>query len=91
MRDFQIGLCIHDLVQNHPKLVTSDVVYLRFHGAGVKYGGSYSNGYLLRWAEWCVAQRQSGRRVFAYFNNDAQGHAVRNAKTLLRQVRRLLT
>ena len=76
MREFQIGLCIHDLLPNHPRTLTSDVVYVRFHGAGVKYGGSYSSAHLRRWATWLVAQSECGKRAFVYFNNDAQAHAV---------------
>jgi uncharacterized protein YecE (DUF72 family) len=82
MRRYQIGLCIHDLIADHPLLVTSNVVYVRFHGAGVKYGGSYSKRRLGSWSEWMSEQAASGRRVFAYFNNDAEAHAVRNAQTL---------
>lgn len=63
---------------------TSRVVYVRLHGPSDEYlyGGSYSECDLRWWAdrinEW-VAQ---GREVFAYFNNDGEGNAVRNADRL---------
>jgi uncharacterized protein YecE (DUF72 family) len=82
MREHKIGLCIHDLLPDHPRIVTSDVAYIRFHGSGVKYGGSYPPAQLRRWADWVTDQAASGRRVFCYFNNDAEAHAVRNAQAL---------
>jgi uncharacterized protein YecE (DUF72 family) len=46
------------------------------------YGGSYSEDSLHWWAErireWAAMQRE----VFAYFNNDGEGNAVRNATRL---------
>jgi uncharacterized protein YecE (DUF72 family) len=82
MRRYKIGLCIHDLLPKHPRIVTSNVVYLRFHGSGQKYGGSYPTAQLRRWADWMSEQASSGCHVYAYFNNDAEAHAVRNAVTL---------
>ncbi|HJW69685.1 MAG TPA: DUF72 domain-containing protein [Candidatus Binatia bacterium] len=35
------------------------------------------------WARWIVQQRDARTRVFAYFNNDVDGHAVENARTLI--------
>ncbi len=63
---------------------TADFVYVRLHGPNDThlYAGSYSEDDLRWWAErigeW-VSQR---RKVFAYFNNDGHGHAVRNALRL---------
>ncbi len=34
------------------------------------------------WAEWLQKRRRKGRDVFAYFNNDAGGHAPRDAMRL---------
>jgi uncharacterized protein YecE (DUF72 family) len=46
------------------------------------YSGSYSDADLAWWAdrirEWALA----GLDVFAYFNNDGNANAVRNARTL---------
>ena len=63
---------------------TAPFVYLRLHGPSHDwlYAGSYSDDDLRWWAdrigEW-VAQ---GREVWAYFNNDGEGNAVRNAMAL---------
>jgi uncharacterized protein YecE (DUF72 family) len=84
MRKHNIGLCIHDLLPDHPRIVTSNVVYLRFHGARAKYAGSYTRQQLLQWAIWMNEQVRAGQSVYAYFNNDAEAHAVRNAQTLRR-------
>lgn len=63
---------------------TADVVYVRFHGPSHDhlYAGSYSDADLAWWAERCREWAAQGRDVFAYFNNDGEGHAVRNALTL---------
>ncbi len=63
---------------------TSEVVYVRLHGPSHDqlYGGSYSDEDLGWWADRFIEWRESGHRVFAYFNNDGGGNAVRNARTL---------
>jgi uncharacterized protein YecE (DUF72 family) len=86
MREFKIGLCIHDLLPDHPRIVTSNVIYVRFHGSGQKYGGSYRTAVLRRWADWMGDHAAAGRNVYAYFNNDAEAHAARNAITLRKMV-----
>ncbi len=82
LEQFGAALCLHDLVDKHPRRVTANVVYVRFHGAGEVYGGSYSKAHLRRWAEWLKEQLAEGRSVYAYFNNDAQANAVYNALAL---------
>ena len=67
---------------------TARVVYVRLHGPDPHhlYAGSYPDADLRWWAarlrEWDAA----GHEVFAYFNNDGEGHAVRNAAALRRLV-----
>jgi uncharacterized protein YecE (DUF72 family) len=77
-----VNLCIHDLLPRHPRRVTGSCVYVRFHGAGELYGGSYSTAPLRRWAEWLREVAAQGRSVYGYFNNDAEAHAVRDALRL---------
>ena len=62
--------------------VTGDLVYLRFHGPERLYASNYSDDVLREWAERIEAWRGEGRDVFAYFNNDEQGFAVKNALRL---------
>jgi uncharacterized protein YecE (DUF72 family) len=63
---------------------TADFVYVRLHGPDQQYlyGGSYSEPDLRWWAERIGEWRSGGRDVYAYFNNDGAGNAVRNAETL---------
>lgn len=86
LKEHGAALCIHDLIEDHPRLVTTDWVYLRFHGphAGRPYTGSYSPQALSGAARRIRRHLGAGRDVYAYFNNDSQGHAVRNAGDLQR-------
>ncbi len=63
---------------------TSDLVYVRLHGPDhhTLYAGSYSEADLRWWAGRIREWERGGREVYAYFNNDGHGHAVRNARTL---------
>ena len=63
---------------------TAPFVYLRLHGpdADSLYAGSYSDADLRWWASRIREWRAGGREVFAYFNNDGGGNAVRNAWAL---------
>jgi uncharacterized protein YecE (DUF72 family) len=63
--------------------VTTDLVYVRLHGHTRKYASSYSTPHLRRWATSVERWLAEGRDVHVYFDNDAEGHAVRNARTLL--------
>jgi len=63
---------------------TAPFVYVRLHGPehDALYGGSYSDSDLSWWAERFREWEGAGREVYAYFNNDGGGNAVRNAETL---------
>ena len=63
---------------------TAPHVYVRLHGpdAGWLYGGSYSDDDLRWWADRIREWEDVGKEVYAYFNNDGGGNAVRNAFTL---------
>jgi uncharacterized protein YecE (DUF72 family) len=63
---------------------TTDFVYLRMHGPDHEhlYGGSYSDADLRWWAMRIGEWERAGQDVFAYFNNDEQANAVRNARAL---------
>ena len=63
---------------------TTDEVYIRFHGVTKWYRHDYSAEEL---AGWVGRIRAEGcKRVWAYFNNDRDAHAIRNAKEFLRQL-----
>lgn len=63
---------------------TARLVYVRLHGPDEEhlYGGSYSDADLAWWAGRIREWESSGHDVYAYFNNDGGGNAVRNARTL---------
>ena len=65
---------------------TAPFVYVRLHGPDPRhlYAGSYSAADLQWWATRIGEWDRSGRDVFVYFNNDGEGHAVRNADALRR-------
>ncbi len=63
---------------------TAPFVYVRLHGPDQHhlYAGSYSDDDLRWWAERIHEWHSGGKEVWAYFNNDGEGNAVRNADTL---------
>ncbi|HEY7291367.1 MAG TPA: DUF72 domain-containing protein [Vicinamibacterales bacterium] len=81
-----IALCLHDMAGSRTsKIVVGPFAYVRFHGPA-KYSGRYDDRVLDDWAEWLAAEMRRGRQVFAYFNNDAGGHAPRDAVRLRRAI-----
>lgn len=84
LRNQKVALCIHDMIADHPREITADWVYLRFHGPGP--WGDYPYQALSASARRIRSWRQEGLDVHAYFNNDAHGHAVHNALDLRRYV-----
>ncbi|HYX27500.1 MAG TPA: DUF72 domain-containing protein [Pyrinomonadaceae bacterium] len=85
LKQHRAALCIYHMNgYTSPLEVTADFVYLRFHGASSTYGGSYSDSQLDAWAKHVKNWRGAGKEVFAYFNNDPEAHAVKNAKSLRR-------
>ncbi len=63
--------------------VTSDLVYIRFHGLEGGAAHDYTRHELKPWAEHINAQARRGRTVYVYFNNDANVRAPGNAKLLM--------
>lgn len=84
LREHNAALVIHDLIPDHPREVTADWVYMRFHG--VDYSHDYSQEQLSEAARWLRRRVDEGIDAYAYFNNDANGYAVANAKELRRYV-----
>ena len=79
---FGVVLCIHDMPPLHvPMRITAKFVYLRFHG-DVDHAGDYPLETLAAWVERIQTWQRNGLAVFAYFNNDTGGMAVRNALTV---------
>lgn len=72
------------MIDDHPRTVTTDFVYCRFHGD--HYRGRYGTDRIGPWAEWLRAQVGDGVDVWAFFNNDENGYAVEDAEELRRQL-----
>jgi uncharacterized protein YecE (DUF72 family) len=67
--------------------VTCDVVYIRFHGLSDGAAHDYTRQELKPWARHISEQVAAGNTVYAYFNNDANVRAPKNAKMLIEMVR----
>ncbi len=79
------ALCIHDLLPDHPWERTTDWTYVRFHGPRAledKYHGRYGGRRLASVAKRLQGWLDEGSDVYAYFNNDYEGHAVADAAWL---------
>lgn len=84
LRSHNAALCVHDLLADHPREVTADWVYLRFHGPGP--WGRYPHQALSGSARRIERHLAEGRDVYTYFNNDAHGYAIDNARDLKRYI-----
>lgn len=82
---YNAALCVHDLLVDHPFLVTADWTYVRCHGPfgpSRKYQGRYGAERLGPMAEQLRGLLDSGLDVYCYFNNDDSGYAVNDATWL---------
>lgn len=69
---------------NYPLVTTptADFMYVRLHGYPELYRSSYSVDELQTWANLIRTWLEQDKMVYVYFNNDAEGHAVKNALAL---------
>ncbi len=84
----EVALVIHDKSGFDFKVIDQDVpfVYLRFHGPGGNYRGSYSDDALYQQAHQINEWLTEGKQVYVYFNN-TMGAAFENMETLKEMVR----
>lgn len=77
------AFCPFDLAGfQSPVEVTADFTYIRLHGPGAAYQGSYSTEALEGWAARIEEWSRRLKAVYVYFDNDIGGHAVRDALAL---------
>ncbi len=83
LKQYKVGIVIHDLPASATPIIesTASFRYLRFHGPGGRYRGSYSNDFLFKYAQHIKAWINEGKTVYFYFNN-TMGDAVKNLQTL---------
>jgi uncharacterized protein YecE (DUF72 family) len=83
LREHSVALVIGDHpsrpFQSHE--MTTDWTFVRFHHGARGRRGNYSDSEVDTWARR-IAQWRRRLEVFAYFNNDWEGFAVRNARRL---------
>jgi len=80
-----VTFCIYDLEgKQTPFHITNDLVYVRLHGPGAKYQGSYSKDLLETWTNRFRSWLDERHEIYCYFNNDYETYAPRNASLLLK-------
>ncbi len=78
-----VAFCIYELDGFlSPKEITTDFVYVRLHGPGEAYQGSYNTRTLSGWAGAFSTWLAQGRSIYCYFDNDQAGYAAQNALDL---------
>ncbi|MCM8797842.1 MAG: DUF72 domain-containing protein [Candidatus Omnitrophica bacterium] len=83
LKKYNFSLCLaHSPYWPLVEVITSDFVYLRFHGGESLYGSNYAEKELQSWADKAKIWLNKGIDFYAYFNNDAYGYAVKNALRL---------
>lgn len=80
----RVAFCIHDFRgQKTPHKITANFTYVRMHGPRVAaYTGSYPPRVLKDWAQQIKDWREYLSDIYVYFNNDAEGYAIKNALKL---------
>jgi uncharacterized protein YecE (DUF72 family) len=90
LRERRVALVIGD----HPQRpfqtheLTADWTFIRFHYGSRGRGGNYSERELGAWAEQ-IGDWREGADVYAYFNNDWNAYAIRNALSLHKMIERV--
>lgn len=88
LRRHNAAFCLFDLAgMQTPDVVTADFIYVRLHGPGGKYQGSYSDAALRDWARKINRWERRGIDVYVYFDNDQAAYAAHNALTLARMLK----
>jgi uncharacterized protein YecE (DUF72 family) len=62
--------------------LTTDWTFVRFHHGARGRNGNYSETEIAEWAERIDGWRADGIDVYAYYNNDWEGYAVKNGLRL---------
>lgn len=83
----QAAYCIFDLAgYQSPLQITADFSYIRLHGPGGKYQGSYSDEALNGWKKRIERWSRDLKAIYVYFDNDDSGYAAFNALRLKEMV-----
>ena len=83
LRRYNAAFCIFEIAGFHSACdITANFTYVRLHGPGGAYQGSYPPETLRQWADRIRQWRRELRAVYIYFDNDQAGFAVQNALEL---------
>jgi uncharacterized protein YecE (DUF72 family) len=83
LKDNNIAYCIFEIGGKvSPEEITADFIYVRLHGPGAPYQGSYSKETLNKWAKFFRKWNKKGKEIWCYFDNDQDAYAAYNAKEL---------
>ena len=88
LRRYRASICLADwpgLDVRDPR--NSGIIYIRRHGPQELYASGYADTELRSEAKRIREWASVGKKVFCYFNNDAEGWAVYDAKRLIRYTR----
>lgn len=83
LEEFNCAMCVVDAPDFVKKeVITSDFMYIRYHGRESLYASKYTTRQLEKEAQKIQNWLEQNIEVYAYFNNDAQAYAVNNAEEL---------
>lgn len=83
LRRHDAAFCIFEIAGFHsPIEITADHTYVRLHGPGGAYQGSYPAATLRAWSDRIRAWERDLRAIYIYFDNDQAAYAVQNALEL---------
>jgi uncharacterized protein YecE (DUF72 family) len=84
LRRHDVAAVLADTAGKFPVVddVTASFVYVRLHGATTLYAGAYGDAALEAWAERVKGWAETGRDVYVYFDNTADGAAPEDALRL---------
>lgn len=78
-----VALCIADGPKHARRdVLTADFAYIRYHGRNKMFASDYRDKELAEEADQIRRYRREGLDLFVYFNNDALGYAIKNARSL---------
>lgn len=84
LSEYKVAFVMADSGNRYPydESITTDIVYLRFHGREQLYASDYSLDILKDYAVKIQHWSEGGNNIWIFFNNDFNGYAVKNAKEL---------
>ena len=84
LEEYGMSFVIADSGNRYPyyEAITTNFVYMRFHGNEKLYASDYQEWELREYADKISSWMKKGKEVWAFFNNDYGGYAVKNAQKL---------